>query len=88
MILADKPPSQNTLNFTEGNAQVGNYQKTYNYIACVNMEGTDKVKLLVIGKSINLICLKLLKNLQVKYKINKKPWSTSELYKEKIEDLG
>ncbi|XP_023228548.1 tigger transposable element-derived protein 4-like [Centruroides sculpturatus] len=51
---------------------------------CANMTGTDKRKLLVIGKSKNPRCFKNIKTLPVNYKANKKSWMTSEIFEEEI----
>ena len=43
------------------------------------MDGTEKCKLLVIGKSANPRCFKDVKSLPVDYKSNRKAWMTSEI---------
>jgi hypothetical protein len=52
-------------------------------LCCSNMSGTDKKKLLVIGKSAKHQCLKGLKmdSLPVEYYVNKNAWMTSEIFK-------
>lgn len=45
-----------------------------------NLSGTEKRKLLVIGKSKKPRCFKNVKNLPVKYESNKKSWMTSEIF--------
>jgi hypothetical protein len=52
-------------------------------LCCSNMSGTDKKKLLVIGKSAKPRCFKGLKmdSLPVEYYANKNAWMTSEIFK-------
>ncbi|XP_017475638.1 PREDICTED: tigger transposable element-derived protein 4-like [Rhagoletis zephyria] len=45
-----------------------------------NWSGTEKLRLLVIGKSKNPRCFKGLQYLEVDYENNSKSWMTSELY--------
>jgi len=45
-----------------------------------NMDGTEKLKLLVIGKFQNPKCFKGIKSLPATYKWNKKAWMTSEIF--------
>lgn len=47
-----------------------------------NMIGTEKLKLLVIGKSKNPRCFKGVKSLEVDYDFNKKAWMTSSIFEE------
>ena len=49
-------------------------------LVCANMSGTDKHRLLVIGKSAKPRCFKNVKSLPTEYKANKKSWMTSEIY--------
>ena len=49
-------------------------------MVCSNMDGSDKRKLLVIGKSANPRCLKNVKRLPVEYTANKNAWMTSEKF--------
>lgn len=53
-------------------------------LICANMTGTDKKKLLVIGKSRNPRCFKNVKSLPVEYTANKKAWMTSTIFEEEI----
>jgi hypothetical protein len=52
-------------------------------LCCSNMSGTDKRKLLVIGKSAKPRCFKGLKmdSLPVEYYANKNAWMTSKIFK-------
>lgn len=49
-------------------------------IICSNMSGTEKMPLLVIGKSQNPRCLRNVRSLPVTYKANKRAWITGELF--------
>ena len=57
-------------------------------LVCSNMSGTDKKKLMIIGKSANPRCFKGIKvqSLPVDYKHNKNAWMTSSLFTEWIEE--
>ena len=48
------------------------------------MSGTEKIKIMVIGKSKNPRCFKNIKRLPVTYKTNKSAWMTSILFEEEI----
>lgn len=52
-----------------------------------NMSGSEKLKLLVIGKSKNPRCFKGIKSLDVDYEHNKKAWMTSEIYDKWLKKL-
>lgn len=54
-------------------------------LVVANMSGTEKRKLLVIGKSVNPRCFKN-KVLPVKYKANSKAWMTSEIFKTELRE--
>ena len=49
-------------------------------LVCSNMAGTDKVPLLVIGKSKNPSCFKHIESLPTEYEANTKAWMTSEIF--------
>ena len=53
-------------------------------LCCSNLTGTDKCKLLVIGKSLRPRCFKNVNvdNLPVTYRANKKAWKTSQIFTE------
>lgn len=53
-------------------------------LLCSNMTGTEKRKLLVIGKSRNPRCFKNVKKLPVKYTANTKAWMTSRIFEDEI----
>lgn len=48
-------------------------------VAC-NMTGSEKVKLLIIGKAKNPRCFKGIKSLDVDYEFNTKAWMTSKIF--------
>ena len=45
-------------------------------ITCSNMDGRDKLPILVIGKAVNPRCFKNVKSLPVQYNANMKAWMT------------
>ena len=49
-------------------------------LLCSNMDGTEMVKPLVIGKFQNPRCFKGVKSLPVDYRWNRKAWMTSEIF--------
>lgn len=53
-------------------------------LVAANMSGTEKRKLLVIGKSKNPRCFKNIKQLPVTYKANKSAWMTSQIFEEEL----
>ena len=55
-------------------------------LCCSNLTGTDKCKLLVIGKSPRPRCFKNVNvdNLPVTYRANKKAWMTSQIFTERL----
>lgn len=53
---------------------------------CANMDGTEKRKLIFIGKSATPRCFKNLQNLPVTYSSNKKAWITPEIFMKMLSD--
>ncbi|GBO04384.1 Tigger transposable element-derived protein 4 [Araneus ventricosus] len=49
-------------------------------LVCANMNGSEKQKLTVIGKSQKPRCFKNVKKLPVDYRSSKKAWMTSDLF--------
>ena len=49
-------------------------------LPCANMDGSDKRRLLVIGKSTKPSCFKGVSLFPVDYKVNKKAWMTADLW--------
>ena len=47
-----------------------------------NMDGTEKLPLLAIGKSARARCFKNVSHLPVEYKFNEKAWMTSDIFTE------
>lgn len=45
-----------------------------------NMDGSEKLPLLMIGKAVKPRCFKSVKSLPVQYEANKKAWMTGELF--------
>lgn len=56
-------------------------------MVAANMTGTEKLKLLVIGKSAKPRCFSGVKSLPVDYQNNKKAWMTSEIYESWLNKL-
>ncbi|XP_050522274.1 tigger transposable element-derived protein 4-like [Daktulosphaira vitifoliae] len=54
----------------------------------VNMDGSEKLKPLFIGKSAKPRCYKNVKSLPVMYRNNRKSWMTTELWNEWLETLN
>lgn len=52
-----------------------------------NMTGTEKLKLLIIGKSAKPRCFSGVKSLPVDYRNNKKAWMTSSIFEEWLQKL-
>lgn len=53
-------------------------------LVCANMTGTEKRKLLVIGKFNKPRCFKNVKKLPVNYKANKRSWMTSGIFESEL----
>ncbi|KAG7296602.1 hypothetical protein JYU34_020412 [Plutella xylostella] len=53
-------------------------------LVAANMDGTEKRKLMVIGKWKNPCCFKNIKKMPVTYKANKLAWMTSQLFEEEV----
>ncbi|XP_067686985.1 tigger transposable element-derived protein 6-like [Haliotis asinina] len=56
-------------------------------LTAANMSGTEKLKLLVIGKSEKPRCFKNVRSLPVDYRSNGKAWMTSDLFTEWVNKL-
>ncbi|XP_021695234.1 tigger transposable element-derived protein 4-like [Aedes aegypti] len=70
-----------TYAFKSESCHGGKYSKQRLTILCAaNMDGSDKLPLLVIGKSRKPRCFKNVKSLPVKYEANSKAWMTSLLF--------
>ncbi|XP_025191780.1 tigger transposable element-derived protein 4-like [Melanaphis sacchari] len=73
-------PSQ-TLRFKGETCSGGKLSKDrLKVLVASNMDGSDKKKLLVVGKSKTPRCFKNVKNFTVDYKNNKKAWMTGEIF--------
>lgn len=53
-------------------------------LVCANMNGTEKCKLLVIGKFMKPRCLKNVKRLPVSYNANSRAWMTAAIFENEI----
>lgn len=70
-----------TLAFKNENCFGGkNSKERITVMVCSNMSGSEKIKLLVIGKSKNPRCFKNVKSLEVDYDYNRKAWMTSVIF--------
>ena len=56
-------------------------------LACANMDGTEKIDLLTIGKFRNPRCFKGIQHLPTLYKANKKAWMVSTIFEEWLRKL-
>ena len=56
-------------------------KKRITALVCANMDGSDKLLPVIIGKSMKPRCFKGVKSLPLPYKANKKSWMTGELFK-------
>ena len=74
---------EKTLAFSKEKCHGGKKSKErVTIMVCANMTGTEKLNLLVIGKSEKPRCFSNIKHLPVLYKANKKAWVTSAIYEE------
>ncbi|XP_055617640.1 tigger transposable element-derived protein 4-like [Toxorhynchites rutilus septentrionalis] len=64
-----------------------NSKERITVVVATNMDGSEKLELLVIGKSAKPRCFKNIKNLPVIYKSNKNAWMVSALFEEWILNL-
>lgn len=82
-----KLPPNKTLKF-KGEKCCGGKQSKERITLLVggNMDGSEKKKMLVIGKSKMPRCFKNVKSLPVDYKGNKKAWMTSEMFERILRD--
>lgn len=72
-----------TFEFRESDCRGGKKSKDrVTILLCTNMNGTEKLPILLIGKSAKPRCLKNIKSLPVEYKHNKKAWMTTSLFQE------
>ncbi|XP_045541632.1 tigger transposable element-derived protein 4-like [Papilio machaon] len=76
-----------TLKFKGDNCSGGKLSKDrITVMVAANMSGTEKKKLLIIGKSQKPRCFKSVKSLPVDYANNRKAWMTSELFEKWLRD--
>ncbi|XP_062582039.1 tigger transposable element-derived protein 4-like [Saccostrea cucullata] len=82
-LLPDK-----TLEFKDVDCHGGKKNKErLTAMVCANMDGTDKLPFLVIGKSANPRCFKNVQSLPVKYNANKKAWMTGDIFTTWVKQL-
>ena len=55
-------------------------------LLCMNAAGTHKLKLMMIGKSARLRCLKGITTMPVIYRANKRAWITTAIFEEWFND--
>ncbi|XP_066244727.1 tigger transposable element-derived protein 4-like [Euwallacea similis] len=76
-----------TLKFREEKCVGGKQSKLrYTVWVCANMTGSEKCKLLVIGKYERPMCMKNVKSLPVIYKSNTRAWMTSVIFENYLKD--
>lgn len=76
-----------TLKFKGENCVGGKQSKLrYTVWVCANMTGSEKCKLLIIGKYERPRCMANVKNLPVIYKSNKRAWMTSAIFENYLKD--
>lgn len=56
-------------------------------MVCANMDGTEKLPLLIIGKSANPRCFKNVRSFPVEYLANKKAWMTGDIFTTWVKQL-
>lgn len=56
-------------------------------LPCANMNGTEKLPLVVIGKSKNPRCFKKVKHVPVDYQANRRAWMTQDLFRDWLHRL-
>ncbi|XP_052260449.1 tigger transposable element-derived protein 4-like [Dreissena polymorpha] len=56
-------------------------------MVCANMSGTEKLPLLIIGKSLKPRCFRSIHHLPTTYRANKKAWMTSHVFTEWLRTL-
>ena len=56
-------------------------------MVCANMDGSDKRKLMIIGKSKQPRCMKNVQSLPVTYESNANSWMTSHIYESWLRDF-
>ncbi|XP_021695375.1 tigger transposable element-derived protein 4-like [Aedes aegypti] len=77
-----------TFTFQKESCHGGKFSKQRLSVMCAaNMDGSEKLPLLVIGKSKNPRCFKNVKSLPVLYESNTKAWMTSLIFEKWLIDL-
>ncbi|XP_072142094.1 tigger transposable element-derived protein 4-like [Dermacentor andersoni] len=79
---------EKTLTFKDDDCAGGKRSKErVSVLIATNMTGTERCRLLVIGKAAKPRCFKGVKTLPVDYEANKKAWMTAEIFKSWISKL-
>ena len=73
---------EKSLCFKGQTCQGGEKSKRVTVLSCCNANGSEKMKLTVIGRFLMPWCFKLAGRLPCIYRANKKPWMTHALFKE------
>lgn len=77
-----------TLTFAGDNCMAGKHSKLrVTVLVGANKTGTDKLRLLVIGKSKAPCCFKNIKMLTVTYMANSKAWMTQALFEQWLQEM-
>lgn len=83
-----KSTPDKTMAFKKENCSGGKHSKDrFTVLIGANMDGSEKLPLLVIGKSKNPCCFKNVKSKPVMYESNRKAWMTSEIFGNWLLDL-
>lgn len=78
-----------TLNFRSEKCHGGKHSKQrLTLLLAANMDGSEKLKPLILGKSANPRCFKGIKSFPVKCRANKKSWMTTKLFNEWLTQLN
>ncbi|GFX98321.1 tigger transposable element-derived protein 6 [Trichonephila clavipes] len=80
---------ENTFTFKKEKCHGGkNSKNRLTILLAVNMDGSEKITPLVIGKSAKPRCFKDINSFPTKYRSNKKAWMTNELFNEWLVSLN
>ncbi|GFS99635.1 tigger transposable element-derived protein 4 [Trichonephila clavipes] len=80
---------EKTFTFRKEKCHGGKHSKErLTILLAVNMDGSEKITLLVIGKSAKPRCFKGINSFPTKYRSNKKAWMTTELFNEWLVSLN
>ncbi|KAL1457150.1 hypothetical protein WDU94_001811 [Cyamophila willieti] len=78
-----------TLTFKDEKCHGGKHSKErLTILLATNMDGSEKLKPFVIGKSVKPRCFKGIQSLPTTYRANKKAWMTTELFNEWLSSIN